>query len=235
MFKSKKVLAITLALVFIVGSFSGVMAATTIIKIQAEQNTKAVIKINGNTVDLRDANKSKIFPIMYKGKQYLPADVFALIGKAYNYDSKTVTSWIGEKPGKGVDLLKVAVKGDYDYYTDACKTLDKKLLEYNGKTFACGFVFKSIKNSSENYAYYDYNLNNKYQKLNAVLVSKSGSPKFIFKDLDSNVELQSVILNEGESSVVSVDIGAVKNLRIYVDVSDSDGNTNGIIAEPYLK
>ncbi len=85
----KKKLTAVLALVLTIVVFaSGVFAAGTITKIQAYLNKSMDIKVDGTVIQPKETDGSRIYPIVYNGRTFVPAKAIAeALGATVDYDN----------------------------------------------------------------------------------------------------------------------------------------------------
>jgi hypothetical protein len=185
-----------------------------------------------------DDDGSRLYPISYKGRTYLPVRALAnALSVAVDYDSETKTVYLGEReriPLEGKDYMK--------NYTSQFST-DKDQLLVNGKQYEWGIVYTGTD------GYYEYSgfiyPNGKYQKFGGVACFEDqddSTDEVIIKIRENDYQgkvLKEITVKKGESIPFEIDIPKLKTLYvqnlIYDRVPKSTNPDIMMIAEPYFK
>lgn len=231
---NKKLVCLITCIVFLIGMSAGAYAASNP-EIKAILNYGIKIQVNGTEFVPTDTDGSRLTPITYNGRTYLPVRSLAdALSVAVDYENSTV--YLGERgktPLKGADFVK--------NYT--CQfTTDKSLLKVNDVQYQSGIVYTGTEGSYE-YSGFIYP-NGKYQKFGGVACMEdndNSTDEVIIKirenDYEGNV-LKEITLENGESVSFEIDIPNVKTLYIQNLVSDrTPKSTNPdvmMIADPYF-
>jgi hypothetical protein len=236
----KKGFAISiLCLVFLLGISVGVVGASGVNEeITAMINREVRIKLNGKDFVPINTDGSPMYPISYKGSNYLPVRALAnALSIAVDYDPTDKIIYLGEKdrvPLEGKDFMK--------NYTCQLSVEPNQLL-VNGKQYQWGIVYTGTE------GYYEYSgfiyPNGKYQKFGGVACMQDmddSTEEVIIKIRENDYQgkvLKEITVKKGESIPFEIDIPQVKTLYFQNLVSDRvPKSTNPdimMIAEPYFK
>lgn len=231
---NKKLVCFITCIVFIVGMSAGAYAATNP-EIRAILNYGIKIEVNGTEFVPTDTDGSRLVPITYNGRTYIPVRSLAgAFDVAVEFENNTV--YLGERgktPLTGKDFEK--------NYT--CQfTTDKDLLLVNGVQYKSGIVYTGTE------GYYEYSgfvyPNGKYQKFGGVACMEdkdNSTDQVIIKIRENDYQgrvIKEITLEKGESKTFEIDIPNVKTLYIQNLVSDrTPKSTNPdimMIADPYF-
>jgi hypothetical protein len=232
---SRKLLCVIISIVFVVGMSAGAYAASNP-EIRAILNYGIKIEVNGAEFVPTDTDGSRLVPITYNGRTYLPVRSLAnALDVAVDFENNTV--YLGERgktPLTGKDFMK--------NYT--CQfTTDQSLLMVNDVQYKSGIVYTGTD------GYYEYSgfvyPNGKYQKFGGVacMEDNDGSTEEVIIKIRENdyqgEVLKEITLESGESIPFEIDIPGVKTLYFQNLVSDrTPKSTNPdimMIAEPYFQ
>lgn len=236
---SKKRTGLAIGLVFFIGIGVGNIGASSVNKeIKALLNATLKIKVNGSDFIPAAEDGSRLYPISYNGRTYLPVQSIAkALSVAVSYDAASQTIYIGERdriPMEGKDYVK--------NYTSQFSS-DKSQLLINGKQYSWGIVYTGTE------GYYEYSgfiyPNGKYQRFGGVACMEDldkSTEEVIIKIRENNYEgrvLKEITIKKGESIPFEIDIAGIKTLYIQNLVTDRvPKNTKPdqmILAEPYFK
>ena len=236
---NKKLLVLILCLVFILGiSVGAVGAAALSEEITAILDYSVKIKLNGKDFVPTNVDGSPMYPIGYKGSNYLPVRAVAnALSIAVDYDSVNKIIYLGEK-----DRIPLAGK-DYEKNYTSQFSVEKNQLLVNNKQYQWGIVYTGT------VGYYEYSgfvfPNGKYQKFGGVACMEDmddSTDEVIIKIRENDYEgtvLKELVVKKGESIPFEIDIPQIRTLYIQNLVTDRvPKNTNPdrmLIAEPYFK
>lgn len=234
---SKKYRILVLSLVFIIGMSAGVYAASNL-EIKAMLNNSIKIKVNGDDFTCTAEDGSKLLPITYNNRTYLPVRSIAnALSVAIEYDNFDKTIYIGDRD-------KTPLKsGDFEKNYTCQFTTDKELLMVNDKQYQSGIVYTGTE------GYYEYSgfvfPKGKYQKFGGVASMEdndNSTDQVIIKIRENDYQgrvLKQITLENGESISFEIDIPQIKTIYIQNLVSDrTPKSTNPdqmIIGDPYFR
>jgi len=235
---NKRLTALLLCLVFILGVSVGAMGAGTTEEIKAMIDHEMKMKLDGRDFIPLGADGQPIRPILYKGSSYLPVRVVAqAVSVAVDYDAATKTIYLGERdriPLLGTDFAK-------NYTCQFSEELNQ--LFVNGEQYEWGIVYTGTD------GYYEFSgfvyPNGKYQIFGGIacLEDLDGEPEeVIIKIREDDYQgrvLKEITVHKGESIPFEIEIPQIKTLYIQNLVSDrvpkSTNPDKMMIAEPYFK
>lgn len=207
----KKLAALVLVFTLIFGMAIGAQAASTLTEIKALLNPGLSIKLNGLDWKPKDAQGINVAPITYKGTTYLPLrSVAEAAGVAVDFDAKTQTVFLGEKP-EGKPILSEKYVLDYNYKV----TREKTYAVYNGEDLK-EVIYGTDINSAEKGI--KLTPAKKFQKIVVTAAVADGDDIFVsIVDLDHDIELvNKEVLKSGGLTTIEADIGGLQNIEISV-------------------
>lgn len=231
---NRKLVCFIVSIVFVIVMSVGAYAAANP-EIRAILNYGIKIEVNGTEFVPTDTDGSRLVPITYNGRTYLPVRSLAgALNVAVDYENNTV--YLGERgktPLKGADFEK--------HYTSQFTT-DQNLLLVNDIQYRSGIVYTGTD------GYYEFSgfvyPNGKYQKFGGVacMEDNDGSTEQVIiriheNDYEGRV-IKEITINSGESIPFEIDIPQIKTLYIRNLVYDrTPKSTNPdimMIADPYF-
>ena len=205
---NKKLICFIASIVFIAGMSAGAYAASNP-EIRAILNYGMKIEVNGKEFIPTDVDGSRLVPITYNGRTYLPVRSLAgALNVAVAYENNTV--YLGERG-------KIPLTGNDFEKNYTCQfTTDANLLLVNGVQYKSGIVYTGTA------GYYEYSgfvrPNGKYQKFGGIacMEDKDGSTdQVIIKIRENNYEgrvLKEISLEKGASIPFEIDIPGINTL-----------------------
>jgi len=105
------------------------------------------IVIDGEEIEAKDANGTKVEPFVYNGTTYLPVRAVGnAIGKEVSWDGVEKVVYLGAKPGNTENWLDVC--GPYQYSKGEEYTLkENKYFTMSGKKYTNGFTLNTYRGS----------------------------------------------------------------------------------------
>ena len=206
----------------------GVLAGTSLQKITAYSDFSVVTKVNNLDKKYTSA-KTKLYPILYNNKYYVPVEEFCQLNKIpVNYDAKKKIYYFGKKDGK-VALCDIKDR-DLSYMGKIIK--DKSLLVSNGEAGDFGLQMTNLNSASKSVS---FTLNNKYSTLTfSAIPVEDKKVQFNIKDDDGAI-LKTFEVTSGEDTLgeIKVDITGVNKLYIEA-IGPLGGDTTAILKDLYL-
>lgn len=139
----RKMVGLLLISIFSLGMVSGVMAITTIEKIQANLNYGITVKYNGEIKTFKDVNGKRVYPISYKGTTYLPLrGVAELFNTSVEWDNETQTIGIGN------EIVKRITKDMFSTIDGLRYSTDKEKLVVADKQYDSGLLYEKESTSA---------------------------------------------------------------------------------------
>lgn len=120
------------------------------------------IVIDGEEIEAKDANGTKVEPFVYNGTTYLPVRAVGnAIGKEVSWDGVEKVVYLGAKPGNTENWLDVC--GPYQYTRGEEYTLEEnKYFTMSGKKYTNGFTLRTDYNKKAEAL---FNLDGRYKSL----------------------------------------------------------------------
>lgn len=239
MFKRKGLIAILTLLLVCSLSFN-VLGAGALIDIQAQLHTGINVMLHGKKFEPVETDGSKIIPIIYKGRTYLPLRATAeAVGLEVTWDQNTQTAYLGDVAGevntgeiKYVNATQEFKNSGHSFLY--LKSRNPELLTLpTGEVFEFGYTRPAGEAGT---AYLVLNTNFEYQKFTAkIWVDKTkeadgsywGDPYLKIVD-ENNISMGTFNVEWGKLYEIELDIADVKELEITVSGDKS------IIGEPRL-
>lgn len=213
----KLVKSISLVLALVLCFSAGVYAAGNTEVIQALMNYGIVIKFDGQTQNMYNANGKQVFPISYEGTTYVPIRAVSnMLGIDVEWDGPNNTVWLG-KTGTAKNFIEMKPYAGVNGHVPASKG---KKVSIGGKDYSeyIGFGGTMSGNTTKSY----YNLEGKYETLKFDAYAPSSDWKLqLFGDND---ELLETITVEGNDlpKTYTIDVSNVTQLTIQSSVYSYD-------------
>lgn len=234
----KRLIEFFMCIVFMMGLTIGNLTAEELNEtITAVLNKTITIKLDGKDYIPLDADGSRLYPISYKGRTYLPVRALAeAVSLAVDFRDNVV--YLGEKD-------RIPLTGeDYENLWTSQFTEDKNSLLVNGKQYGWGIIFTGKESGIYEFSGFAYP-DAKYQKFGGTVCmddtvgsTEDVTIKIRENDYQGRV-LKEITVKKGESVQFEIDISNIKTLYIQNLVIDrTPKNTNPdilMIAEPYFK
>lgn len=238
---NRKVLIATLTVLLVCSLSLNVLGAGSLIEINAQLHNGMNVMLHGKKFEPKETDGSRIIPIIYKGRTYLPLRATAeAVGLEVTWDQNTQTAYLGNVAGevktneiKYTNATPEYTNGEHLYYT---KSRNAQVLTIpSGKVFEFGYTH----HDPDYYAGYSLMVNTdfQYHKFKASIwvddvKDENGQyspypPKLEFKD-ENGALVKSIAVEWGKLYEVELDILDVKELHIWVEGSKS------IIGEPRI-
>jgi hypothetical protein len=234
----KRLIVFFMCIVFIMGLTIGNLTAAELNEtITAVLNKTLTIKLNGKEYIPLDADGSRLYPISYKGRTYLPVRALAeAVSLAVDYKDNVV--YLGEK-----DRIPL-VGEDFENLWTSQFSENKSSLLVNGKQYNWGIVFTGKESGIYEFSGFVYP-KAKYQKFGGIVCmddTDGSTEEVVVRIRENDYEgrvLKEITVKKGESIPFEIDIANIKTLYIQNLVIDrTPKNTNPdilMIAEPYFK
>lgn len=232
MFKTKKGIMLILALVFVLGIFTGTAAEVTVKDVAAQIDYAMKIKLNGQNFNPVDPdNGVALKPIMYNERTYLPVRAIAEALKvAVDWDEATSTVILGEKTDKVPANLETGLN-PYNSYTKY--TVDTDLLATDSKSYNYGLCHTQGYSDLQ----VKLNTNKKYQKFGGEIYYSDAAKeaaKVEIRDTDySGTLIKELTVQPGQTVPFEVNIGGAST--IYIRGNHNNDANKMILGEPYFK
>lgn len=234
----KRLFVFIMCVIFMMGLTIGNLSAANLNEtITAVLNQTLKIKLNGKDYIPTDVDGSRLYPITYKGRTYLPVRALAE-AVSLSVDFKDNVVYLGER-----DRIPL-VGEDFEKLWTSQFSIEKSNLLVNNKQYGWGIVFTG-KEGQGNYEYSGFVYPKaKYQKFGGVacMEDANSTEEIIIKIRENDYQgkvLKEMKVKKGESIPFEIDIANIKTLYIQNLVTDrTPKNTNPdimMIAEPYFK
>lgn len=204
------------------GFGSGALAATGLEPIKAYLNSKISLRMNGETVTVKDANGKTVLPITYDGTTYLPIrGLGTLLGTEITYDHTTSSVIIGGSSGSApsptADRLTLSSLAETVLGTSAWHTKDPRDTSYDGKDYKDVYLNTDTVKQGKSF---QIMTSNKYSTLHLELATLNGSQEITIID-HNNTILKSLTVAPS-NGLVSVDVDVADTDFIFVEIVDAD-------------
>ncbi|WP_261304683.1 copper amine oxidase N-terminal domain-containing protein [Paenibacillus andongensis] len=207
----KKTIVSIVGISMIFSAAAGVYAGANLQEIKAYLNNDIKVKVNGNVVQLLDAQGNVVTPITYDGSTYLPARAIASsLNVAVDYDAESNSVLFGEK------VEGIPVNADQTFY-QAIK--DPDLTKYKSKDY--GEVIKDTKSSGSNFT---LEPNGKYQKLYLQVAAIGSDVELKIQDKDSKLLKQDTVTVNDGLKTIEVNIAGLGDVTVIYSYK-SDGKS----------
>ena len=223
----KKTVISLLILVFCLGMVSGVIAATTTKKIQADLNYGITLKYNGAVKVFKDINGNVMYPISYNGTTYLPLrGVASLFNTPIEWVEEKQTIHLGTESTKAITQSMFSTMEGFTYSTDKSKLVIGK------KQYDSGLVCS--RDNSSKVSSFTLKLPTAYDTLHFKILCDAQQ---VFKIYNPNKEvIKTFTCKPGEPLDIEVDIKGLEFIQMLSkDEWDNDKKSNIIIADMKLK
>lgn len=239
---SKKFIAVCLGIVMVFSALIGAASAPAVTKVTAEIKAIIKVKLNGNTVTMKDAKGVLTPPLIYKSKVYLPADVLmGQLGIAYEYNVKTGAVTLGERLGEGISFI-VGCKYKFDDRAnndDAGITKDEAKLSIGDQAYGLGFYAVDPMTREAYAPMLTLYPAKKFQKLTFTAgAEKSGKCLVTVREgtNEDGTLLKEVKLEDGQrTETTEVDIGAYDTVTIRLVGESNNAEEKAVVGDIYLK
>lgn len=227
----QKMKGFILGVVFTLVMVSTVNVVASSVKANIEviyNNIKLVV--DGKPVELgKDSANKKIEPFIYNGTTYLPVRaVGEAMGKKVDWDGKTSTVYLGEKPGE-VNYMTETIEPYDNYYVDLYKLDSPNKLNIAGKEYNTAYLGRTVSNAK-----LQFNLNSEYTSLSFDLgpsTRYSSTPSNLHVYLDNKLYKSYEVTENSPIQTINIDLKGVNQLRF-----EFKSNWTGIgIGDPIIK
>lgn len=227
-FKSKDFLSgiiFTLVLVTSINVFASGMVKEKIDVIY--NNIKLVV--DGKPVAFgKNESGKQIEPFIYNGTTYLPVRaVGEALGKKVNWDGKTQTVYIGEKPG-GISYMTEVIEPYQSYQFEIYNLNNSKKLNMGGKEYNTGYI---IDKGWNNYAY--FNLNSQYKEIEFEIGALNTYNDTLDIYVDGNLYKTIEVKGNELPKKVSIPVSGVMQLRFEHNAANYHSRIG--IGDPIIK
>ncbi len=223
----KKVVSALVGGALLFGTTMGVYAGSNLQEIKAYLNGDMKVSVNGQPLQLKDAQGNPLLPITYKGSTYLPVrSVSTALNVPVDFDPKTNTVFIGER-SEGVPILN-------EKFTNSDYSKDKKMTVYNGKDY--GEVLYDVR-AELRVGSFILEPKKKYKKLYlqiAAIGKDIGKIKIEDSDTKAILKTDTVALSDGMKTI-EVDIAGVDSVYIYFENLNGDAGYMVPLTTSYYK
>lgn len=204
------------------GFGTGVLAATGLEPIKAYLNSKISLKMNGETLTVKDANGKTVMPITYDGTTYLPIRGLAtLLGTEITYDNATSSVIIGgssgSTPSPAIDNLSLSSLAETVLGTSGWHTKDPKDTSYNGKDYKDVYLNYDAAKQGKSF---QVMTSNKYSSLHLELATLKGSQDI--QIIDHNNTILKTFTIAPSDGLVPVDVDVANTDFIFVEIVNAE-------------
>lgn len=233
---NKKIKKMLLVIGIISLMTSYVFAAT---QLSATLATHFTVKLNGNVLNMKDANNNKVYPIVIDGTTYLPVRAISnALGLAVNWDATTNTVLLGENT-QYVNLIsvsKIAKKYNLEFVTGETNLTFPHIGD-TGVKFQNAIKLNAIFGATNTPK---ITLDKNYSKLNTVLFMNSyeGSNSKVYVNLEDQNGVS--ILNKtmppnGIMQINDLNINGVSEIHFKVTTEFTSKQGDFYFANPVVK
>lgn len=205
----KKTIVSIVGISMILGAAGGVYAGANLQEIKAYLNNDIKVKVNGNTVQLLDAQGNVVTPITYDGSTYLPARAIASsLNVAVDYDAASNSVLFGEKvegtPVNAIQTFYQAIK-------------DPNLTKYKNKDY--GEVIKNTESSGSNFT---LEPKGKYQKLYLQVAAIGSEVEIKIQDKNSVLLKQDTVKIDDGLKTIEVNVAGLNEVTVFYSYENND-------------
>lgn len=176
----------------------------------------------------KDSAGKQIEPFIHNGTTYLPVRaVGEALGKKVDWDGKTQTVYVGEKPGEVsymTEIIEPYQRKGFEIYN----LNNPKKLSMGGKEYNTGYL---IENGWSNYAY--FNLNSQYKEIEFEIGAANTYNDTLDIYLDGKLYKTIEIKGNELPKKISIPVSGVMQLRFEHDAASYYSNIG--IGNPIIK